>query len=309
MTAEQLSGGEALVCGLIQHGVDTVFGLPGAQMYGFFEGLYTHRDIIRTFSARHEQGAAYMAFGAAKSTGIPAVYSVVPGPGVLNTTAALCTAWGCNTPVLCVTGQVPSAFLNQGRGHLHELPDQLATLKSLSKWSHRIDSVADTSRAVSEAFRQMLSGRQGPVTLEMCWDIMAEPGPFVEHDAIGPDPIPEPDARQLDSALELIAAARRPMIMVGAGAQHASSEVLALAEALSASVTSFRSGRGIVAEDHALGAGSAAAHELWDETDLLIGIGSRCEMQYMRWGQMMELHRRPLSGPKRTPLKIRLENL
>ena len=78
---------------------------------------------------------------------------------MLNTTAALATALGCCAPVLCITGQVPSEFLGRGRGHLHELPDQLATMRTLTKWAARIESPAATPAVINEAFRQMLSGR------------------------------------------------------------------------------------------------------------------------------------------------------
>ena len=111
---------EAIVESLIRGGVDTIFGIPGAQTYALFDALYKNRERIRTFVTRHEQGAAYMAFGYAKSTGKVGVYCVVPGPGVLNSTAGLCTAH--NTPVLCIAGQVPSAFVGVGHGMLHELP-------------------------------------------------------------------------------------------------------------------------------------------------------------------------------------------
>ena len=120
-----VTGGMAIVDALVANGVEIVFGLPGAQMYPLFDALQQRSDKIRTFGARHEQTCGYMAFGYARSTGTPGVFAVVPGPGVLNTTAALCTAMGCNAPVLCLTGQVPSAFLGRGRGHLHELSDQL----------------------------------------------------------------------------------------------------------------------------------------------------------------------------------------
>ncbi len=112
--------------------------------------------------------------GYAKATGLPRAFAVVPGPGVLNTAAALCTAWGSNTRVYCMTGQVPSTFLDSGRGHLHELPDQRATLKTLVKWAERIDDPADTQALTNKAFEQMLNGRPGPVALEMCWDTMAK---------------------------------------------------------------------------------------------------------------------------------------
>ncbi len=120
---EKVSGGEALVQSLIRHSVDTIFGLPGVQTYAVFDALARNTGKIQGFYSRHEQGAAYMAFGYARSTGRPGVYCVVPGPGVLNSTGALCTAWGCNEPVLCVTGQVPSGFIGKRRGHLHELPN------------------------------------------------------------------------------------------------------------------------------------------------------------------------------------------
>jgi len=292
-----MTGGAALVAALKANGVDTVFGLPGAQMYPFFDALHREGDGIRTIGARHEQACGYMAFGYARATGRPGVFAVVPGPGVLNTTAAICTAWGGSTPVLCITGQVPSAFLGRGRGHLHELPDQLATLRSLTKWSARIDSPADAPAAIDEAFRRMLSGRPGPVAVEMAWDVMARaeevrplPGARIE-----PPPPPAPDA--VERAAALLARAKRPMIMVGSGAQHAAAAVRALAEQLDAPVAALRGGRGVVPEDDPLGVSSYAAFRLWPEVDALIGIGTRLEMPYMRWTGMMTLIDRPEPPP------------
>src|SRR5262245_4658001 len=113
-----MTGGDAIVRSLLLHGMDTVFGIPGVQTYGLFDALYRAGDQLRLFCPRHEQAAGYMAFGYAKSTGRPGVYTVVPGPGVLNSTAALCSAYGSSTPLVCVTGQVPSAFIGSGKGHL-----------------------------------------------------------------------------------------------------------------------------------------------------------------------------------------------
>ena len=143
MMGEAISGGEAIVASLLANGVDTVFGLPGAQLYPLFDALHRHADRITTIGARHEQACGYMAFGYARSTGRPGVFAVVPGPGVLNASAALCTAWGATAPVLCLTGQVPSQFIGRGRGHLHELPDQLGTLRTLVKWAARIERPED----------------------------------------------------------------------------------------------------------------------------------------------------------------------
>jgi acetolactate synthase-1/2/3 large subunit len=295
--AGTMTGGMAIVEALIANDVDTVFGLPGAQLYALFDALQQRSDKIRTVGARHEQACGYMAFGYARSTGRPGVFAVVPGPGILNTAAALCTAHGCCAPVLLITGQVPAAFLGRGRGHLHELPDQLATLRSLTKWAARIERPADAPEILNEAFRQMLSGRPGAVAVEMAWDTMSS---SVYVEPLGAAAMPKPAAPsplEVETAAKLLAAAKRPMIMVGSGAQHAGDAVRALAEELDAPVAAFRGGRGIVPEDHPLGISSYAAFKLWSETDALIGIGSRVEMPYMRWTGMMTLVDRPQAPP------------
>ncbi|MDH3233433.1 MAG: thiamine pyrophosphate-binding protein [Alphaproteobacteria bacterium] len=296
--SERMTGGRAIVEAVVRHGVDTVFGLPGAQIYPLFDALAQAKNRVRTITPRHEQAAGYMAYGYAKSTGRPGVYAVVPGPGVLNTAAALCTAWGCNAPVLCLTGQVPSEFLGRGRGHLHELPDQLATMRTLVKWAQRVDQPGDTPHLVDEAFRQMQTGRPGPASLEMCWDVMATKAPVTFNGALQGTATPDVDPEAIDAAAAILNDAKTPMIMVGGGAQHASEEVLALADTLDAPVTAFRSGRGIVSEDHELGVSAAAAFELWSDTDVLIGIGSRLELQYMRWAGMNRYIDRPDSPPR-----------
>jgi len=276
------SGGEAIVSGLVAHGVDTVFGLPGAQIYGLFDAFQQAR--LKIIGARHEQACGYMAFGFARSTGRPGVFSVVPGPGVLNAGAALLTAFGANEPVLCLTGQVPTPFLGKGRGHLHEMPDQLATLRTFVKWADRIEYPDAAPALVGRAFQEMLSGRRGPVSLEMPWDVFterAEVGPAMLFD---PFPAPQPDPDRIKSAASLIADSKTPMIFVGSGAIHARDEILELAELIDAPVVAFRSGRGIVSNAHELGLTMAAAYRLWPRTDLMIGIGTRLELPTMsRW--------------------------
>jgi acetolactate synthase-1/2/3 large subunit len=277
-----MTGGEAIVSGLVAHGVDTVFGLPGAQIYGLFDAF--QQAQLKVIGARHEQACGYMAYGYARSTGKVGVFSVVPGPGVLNAGAALLTAFGSNEPVLCLTGQVPTAFLGKGRGHLHEMPDQLATLRTFVKWAERIEYPDVAPAMVSRAFQEMLSGRRGPVSLEMPWDVFtqaAEVGPSRPFDRFPP---PQPDPDHIKSAAALIAASRTPMIFVGSGAIHAREEILELAELIDAPVVAFRSGRGIVSNAHELGLTMAAAYRLWPKTDLMIGIGTRLELPTMtRW--------------------------
>jgi acetolactate synthase-1/2/3 large subunit len=307
-TRRTMTAGEAMIESAMANGVDTLFGIPGAQIYPLFDGI--HKQGLNLIVPRHEQSAAYMAMGYAKSTGKTGTFAVVPGPGILNTTAALCTAMGNCSPVVGLTGQVPSSFLGRGRGHLHELKDQAGTLKSIIKDAFSIQQAKDTAAVMNQAYQTARSGRPGPVTVEMCWDTMATESEF-ESLTLSPvdDALPEINPDVLKSAAAMIAGARRPMIMCGAGALHASEEVTALAELLNAPVTAFRSGRGVVAEDHPLGLSAVAARQLWDDCDLLIGIGSRLEMPYLRWGNYMTYERKPSSGPKLIRIDIDPEQM
>src|SRR3990172_12049565 len=101
-----MTGGQALVQQLKLEGVDTIFGLPGVQLDHVFDALYDERDSIRVIHTRHEQTTAYMAFGYAQATGKVGVCLVVPGPGLLNAAAGICTAYACNSPVLCIARQI-----------------------------------------------------------------------------------------------------------------------------------------------------------------------------------------------------------
>src|ERR1700688_4356125 len=202
------SGGEAIVSGLVAHGVDTVFGLPGAQVYGLFDAF--HQAQLKVIGARHEQACGYMAFGYARSSGRPGVFSVVPGPGVLNAGAAMLTAFGSNEPVLCLTGQVPTQFLGKGRGHLHEMPDQLATLRTFVKWAERIEYPDAAPALVSRAFQEMLSGGRGPAPLKIPGDVSPQRAEVGAAKVFDPFPAPQPDPDRIKSAAALIADSKTP---------------------------------------------------------------------------------------------------
>src|SRR5437763_3002580 len=282
MAPQSPTAADLIVEGLTAHGVDTVFGLPGVQTYDLFDSLARAGEAIRVIGGRHEQTVAYMAFGYAQATGRTGVYTVVPGPGVLNASAAMLSAHGASAPVLCLTSEIPRAYLGRGLGHLHEMPDQLATLRTMTKWAALVEHPADVPSALATALREAAGGRPRPVALAIPWDVLGLRAPA---SAVGPLPLPEVqvDPAAVDAAAEILAGARNPMIMVGGGARHASAEVRALAERLQAPVVSFRGGRGIVGDDHPLGFTSAAGFELWPETDVVIGIGSRMELSWFRW--------------------------
>ncbi|MDE0366709.1 MAG: thiamine pyrophosphate-binding protein [Gammaproteobacteria bacterium] len=280
----EMSGADALLAQILANGTDTIYGLPGGQLDHFFDSMHRAGNRIRFIGSRHEQGAAYMALGHARSTGNPGVYCVVPGPGVLNTAAALCTAYATNAPVLCLTGQIPSEGLGRGIGYLHELPDQLATLSTLTRASERIMTPEAAPDAVNEAFRRMLGGRQGPVSLEMPMDIMARKGRVKLLPPASVPPAGDVDPEAAAAAARMMAKSRAPMIVAGGGAIGAREELNELAERLQAPVVTFRNGRGIVSDRSYLSQNLVAGYELWRTADLVIGIGSRMEQQYLHWG-------------------------
>lgn len=279
-----MTGAEALLTQIRANGVDTIFGLPGGQLDYFFDAMFNAGDTLRVFCTRHEQGAAYMAFGYARSTGKPGVYTVVPGPGVLNSTAALCSAYATNAPVLCLTGQIPSAGIGKGIGYLHELPDQLATMRTLTKWADRAMTPDAAPGLVNEAFCQMLGGRQRPVSLEMPMDIMAATSDVQPLPAAVIPAAPALDQDAINAAAKLLAGAKRPLIVAGGGSLAAGADVERLAAFLQAPVVAFRSGRGIVSDRSHLSQMFPAGNDLWKTADVIIGLGSRMEQQYLYWG-------------------------
>lgn len=280
----KLTGAQAIVKSLIAHGVDTVFGLPGGQLDHLFDAMYLEQDRLRVIHSRHEQGVAYMAYGYAKSTGRVGTYAVVPGPGLLNSTAALCTAWANNAPVLCLSGQVPSYSLGKGYGDLHEINDQLGMIGHITKWAHRIEHPAHAPAAINEAMRQLRNGRPRPVEVEMCMDVMGQRCEVDLQPADSALPRPPIDDDLIEQAAKLLGAAKHPLIVIGSGALDAGQPLLELAEALQAPVMAKRNGKGVVDSDHYLSANIPAGHRHWGRADVVLAIGTRLRMPLLMWG-------------------------
>ena len=280
----RITGGGALVEMLRRYGVDTIFALPGVQNDVLFVAFYDAGEALRVIHTRHEQGAAYMAFGYARASGKVAAYAVVPGPGLLNTTAALATAYATNAPVLCISGQVASDLIGRGFGLLHEIPDQLGILERLTKWAARIEHPTQTGRIVNEAFRQLREGRPRPVGLEIPPNVLALATEVTLPDADSSPETAAPDPELIDKAAALLVDAKKPLLFVGSGAVGAAEEVLAIAEILEAPVVSFTGGKGIVSDRHYLAQSALAGHELWRETDVVLAVGTRLHQPQVRWG-------------------------
>src|ERR1700761_4534497 len=169
--ASPMTAADAVVATLIGHGLDTIYALPGMQNDHLFDALFKAADRLRTVHTRHEQGAAYMALGAALATGKPQAYAVVPGPGLLNSGAALLTAYAMNAPVLALIGEIPDADIGRHLGHLHEIRDQAGIIARLVDWSARIREPHEAPRLVAEAMRAMHLRRPGPAALECAIDV------------------------------------------------------------------------------------------------------------------------------------------
>src|SRR5437588_3308270 len=150
---QRMTTAEATVASLLAHGIDTLYALPGLHNDHLFDAMFQAGDRLRTVHTRHEQGAAYMALGAALATGKPQAYAVVPGPGLLNSSAALLTAYGMNAPVLGLIGQISQPAIGRGLGHLHEIRDQAGIIARLVDFSARIRAPTEAAGLVGQAMR------------------------------------------------------------------------------------------------------------------------------------------------------------
>ena len=280
-----LTGGQAVVRSLIKEGVDTIFGLPGVQNDWLYNALYDYKDEIKVIHTRHEQGAGYMALGYNLASGKVGVCNIVPGPGFLNSSAALATAWGLNAKVLSLVGQIPQKAQGKGRGVLHEIPDQLAIQRQLTKWADKATSPSDVPRLMSEAFRQLNNGRPRPVGVEVSMDVLQQKADFdFSTYQTAKTILPTLDEEAIEKAARLLADAKQPLIFVSGGAMEASEEVTALAEYLQTPVFSYRTGKGVVSSKHYLSFPVPAAHELWAKADVVLSIGSHVRMPLSKWG-------------------------
>ena len=281
---------EATVAALIVHGIRTIYALPGVHNDHLFDALFKAGDRIRTVHTRHEQGAAYMALGAALATASPQAYAVVPGPGLLNSAAALLTAYGMNAPVLALIGQISQAAIGRGLGHLHEIRDQAGIIARLVDFSARIREPSDASRLLADAMRAMATGRPGPAVLECAMDVWGRSA-AVEPTVAAPSRVAEPivDDDAVTAAAKRLAAARRPLIVAGGGAQSASAEVTELSRLLQAPVVAYRRGRGVLDSRDPLSVTLPLGRELWGEADVVVGVGTRLFYGFSQWGLDQEL--------------------
>ncbi len=273
----EMPGAEALIESLSREGVEVIFGIPGLQIMELLDTLYRNRKI-NWITARHEQSAAFMAFGYARTTGKAGVAMVVPGPGALNTCAAIGTAYAASTPVLLLAGQIDRPSLGKNRGVLHEVTEQLDVFRPITKWNSRITKVTDIPGTLQAAFHQLKTGRPRPVEVEIpldLWSIKDEVQ-FNETASDTSDPI---DRAQIKEAAALLTEAKRPIIWAGGGliTSNATEELRQLAEQVNSPVFMTAEGKGSISSNHPLAAGSAnyISNSILRKVDLIVCLGTR----------------------------------
>ena len=279
----RMTTAEAVIESLLAHGIDTLFALPGVHNDHLFDAAHKASDRIRVIHPRHEQTAAYMALGAALVTGKPQAFAVVPGPGILNASAALLLASAMGAPVIALVGQIPSFAIDQGHGHLHEVHDQIGLLRHIVKMGERVRSPQEASARVAQAIAVATSGRTGPVALECAIDTWGQAAEVSLMPPMVHTP-PCADPRAIVAAADILVNAKRPLIVVGGGALGAGPEVRSLAELLHAPVSSFRRGRGVIPTSHPLAVSFTEGHALWKAADVVLAIGTRLYWQQSNWG-------------------------
>ncbi|MGC5052422.1 5-guanidino-2-oxopentanoate decarboxylase [Micromonospora sp. DT48] len=247
--------GTAVVRALAAGGVDRIFGIPGSHTLGLYRALDTAR--VEHVTARHEQGAGFMADGATRASGRVAVCSVICGPGVANVATAIGQAHSDAVPMLVLAGDLSRTERGGRGGHAHELRDQDALLRAVTDRVTRASEPEDVLQAVHDALTPRRWGRPGPAVVQVpqdLWDAPVDPpGPGA---SVAPARRPLPaDPGAVDEAVAMLAAAHRPVIVAGGGAAGAAEDLRALAERLDAPVLTTLNGKGTIDARHRLHAG------------------------------------------------------
>ena len=281
-----MTGGQALMRSLYLEGVRVIFGLPGVQLYHALDAL-NDEPGIRFITTRHEQATTYMADGYARASGGIGTALMVPGPGLLNASAGISTAFSASSPVLVVCGQIERDLIGSNRGMLHEVNDQQDTIRPITKYVERIMTPEAAPGAVHEAFRQLTTGRPRPVEVEMPPETMADVAPVTLFEAER-YPKPSAPAERVSEAARILREARQPLIWAGGGviSSEASAELARLAERLQAPVITTAEGKGAISDRHPLALGALRLRndpvaKSEPNFDVILSVGSR--MAFPAW--------------------------
>ncbi|HEY0388267.1 MAG TPA: biosynthetic-type acetolactate synthase large subunit [Gaiellales bacterium] len=280
----RMTGAEAVIRSLEAEGVTDVFGLPGGAILPLYDAWASCEHTIRHYLVRHEQGAGHMAQGYARATGKVGVAIATSGPGATNLVTPIADAYLDSTPIVCITGQVPTHLI--GTDAFQEADIQGITMPVV-KHSWLVDRVEDIPRVVKEAFHIARSGRPGPVLIDIPKDLQLAELEFSypkQVDIPGYKPSRHGHPKQVITAAEAILAAERPVFYVGGGAVSANvdpADLIRVAESVQMPVITTLMAKGVFPDSHPLCIGlpgmhgSKAANWAMNRSDLLIACGSR----------------------------------
>ncbi|HRO58466.1 MAG TPA: thiamine pyrophosphate-binding protein [Burkholderiaceae bacterium] len=278
--------GDVVALFLEKIGVRTGFGIISVHNIPIFDAI-ARRERLRIVMTRGEAGASHMADAHARVTGELGLLISSTGPGVANAITGLVEARFAGTPLLHLTGQVASRFIDRNTGTTHDMPDQLGLMRAACKSAYRIRTADEAWGVLTRAATDALTAPMGPVSVEIPIDVQKTEARLPLQAGVFRLPIPEPIApadADLDLLVERVLHARRPMLWVGNGARHAFAEVRELMT-LGFGMVSSWAGRGIVPEDHPMnlgglnGTGVQTLQDFYRTVDLMLVIGSRLRGQ------------------------------
>lgn len=275
------TGSQILLESLLQEGVDTVFGYPGGTVINIYNDLPDYP--IKHILTRHEQAAVHAADGYARASGKVGVAIATSGPGATNTVTGIATAYMDSTPMVVITGQVPTPLI--GNDAFQEA-DIVGMTRSITKHNYLVKDVKDLARIVKQAFYIARTGRPGPVLIDLPKDVQLASTKFVYPDNVelrGYKPTYSGNLRQVDKAAKMILAARRPVLYVGGGAtsSDASDDLIAFSELIQAPVVTTLMGMAAFPTAHPLSLGMLGMHGTYyanmavTNADLLVTVGAR----------------------------------
>lgn len=315
---ERLTGAKILLECLKEEGVDEIFGYPGGVLLGIYEELY-NCDFIKHYLVRHEQAAVHAAEGYARVTGKPGVALVTSGPGATNIVTGIANAYYDAYPLVVFTGQVASTQI--GNDAFQEA-DIVGITRSCCKHNYLVKNIKDLPRVIKEAFHIATTGKPGPVVVDLPKDVTGASTEFKYPEAVrlpGYSPNYNGHPRQCKKALELLARARRPVILSGGGVIHseASEQLTELANKLGAPVTNTLMGIGTFPADDPMSLGMLGMHgNFWanlavTNCDVLFAVGTRfndritgCLKKFCRDAKIVHVDIDPCSISKNVPVDI-----
>jgi acetolactate synthase-1/2/3 large subunit len=273
---EMATCGEVLVKLLEGYGVEQVFGIPGVHTVELYRGLA--RSPIHHVTPRHEQGAGFMADGYARTSGKPGVCFIITGPGMTNITTAMGQAYADSIPMLVISSVQARSQLGGGRGKLHELPNQSALVSGVAAFSHTLMCADELPAVLARAFALFQAGRPRPVHIEIPLDVLVQDADHL----LTSEPVQIARAGAAPAAVaqmsQLLASAKRPLILAGGGAIDAAPALTRLAELLQAPVALTINAKGMLPSAHPLLIGSTqsmvATRTLVAEADVVLAIGT-----------------------------------